>query len=324
MLYSPYAETDLKIKDILHEITDLIGDNPFEIGFYHIFMTLPQNTFPILDISTLVLAQWMQKLTTFLDSADFYTHILVISFKACCILWNVKDPLSLTIWAGQEIIQVIDTAITLWGHDLPLSFRNAVHLIASWCDPPGLTEDVQVFSSGGNLLLGWNSTNDDFTDYSAVGFVLRDCDTQVAFIRKADSVKVGILAHGSVSNVIPYTFSIIDDYGNQSYVSSGYLNTNQSVNIGMSFAGNVTEFGNHLEISVDVSNAAPTQGEPVIIHIAVNDTAGQRADAAVTLLVNSTIWMTATNLGFGKYEATIDTSNLTGLVQTLHTQNTRT
>ncbi len=315
LLNGAYQYTDVTLKNLLEEIADLFAGIPIEFGLYQVFLESPHNTKTIINIGTSVIAQWAQKLSDFLNHADLYVIILKIGLRVMGILWNIKDPVSLANFIVSIAFEIADYLITQYFHDyVPEPIASIVHIIASWDDPPDLTADIQVFSEDGDLVLGWDSTSNDFVDYSSTGFVIRDSNTQIVFIKKTASVTVGIVAHGGSSGDIPYTLSIIDDYGNESYVSSGFLTTDQSVNIDLSFIENITQFGNRLIVDTDVSTTTPIQGQLLTINIAVNDTAGPRSDVAVTLLINSVTWVIADSLGSGQYQSVIDTWSLLGLV----------
>jgi hypothetical protein len=302
------------LKNLLHEIANVFAST-LELSFYHVFLTSPQDTKVIRSLSTSVIAQWAQEVNDFLDHAEPYTLILKIGLKLCKILLNIKDPVSLSFFIVTTAFEIADCLITLYFHDyFPETIVTIVHILASWDDPPELTADTQVFSESGDLVLGWNSTGGDFIDYSSAGFVMRDSNTQILFLKKIAPTTVGITAHGSSLDYIPYTLCIVDDYGNKSYVSSGLLSTNQSVNIGIDFVGNITEFGNHLIVEMNISTTTPIRGQLLTINIAVNDTAEPRADATVTLLINNATWVTADNLGYGQYQTIVDTSSMVGLI----------
>ncbi len=315
LLNGAYQYSDVTLKNLLQEIANLLAGIPIEFGLYKVFLASPQNTEAILNVSTLVIAEWAQKLSDFLDQADLYTIILKIGVRVMGILWNIKDPVSLTKFIISTAFEIADYLITQYFHDyVPETIANIVHIIASWDDPPEITADTRVFSEDGDLVLGWNLTSGDFIDYSSTGFVLRDNNTQIVFLKKTAPVTVGVVAHGSSLDDIPYTLSIIDDYGNESYVSSGFLTVDQSVNIDLDFIENITQFGNHLIIETTVSTTTPIQGEPLTVDIAVNDTAGPRSDVTVSLLINNVTWIVADNLGSGQYQSIINTGSLVGLV----------
>ena len=314
MLYGKY--TDLAIKNALNEFLKLISENPIESGLYQMFLTSPLNTKTILNFNTVVIGQWLQEVSDFLDNADLYLQIIIIGFKLCKIIWNF--PVSLVWFVIESAIGIADCLINLYFHDyVPEWIANVVHIAATWCDPPEVTADIQVFSMEGQLLLGWNSSSGDFVEYSTTGFIMCDNATQIVFMKKEEPASVGVATHGSEIAEIPYTLSIVDDYGNKSYLSSGFLSTNQSVNMDMDFVDNVTEFGNHLIVETNVSTTTPIQGQPLTVNIAVNDTAGPYVDATVTLLINNVTWMTADNLGYGQYQTIVDTSSLVGLIPIL-------
>jgi len=316
-LLSPASEQGDKLEalqSILLRMIDIVASVPVEFGVYRVFLAAPQNTYSLLSFTTATLSEWAQDLSDFLDHAEVYISLIKIGLDVAVLLMSIVEPAALLAWVAGWVVRVADTLISLYSEYFPEILVIAVHIIAAWVDPEGITADVQILSDNGDLLLGWNSTTNNFLDHSAAGFVMRNNSAEIVFLRKSDSASVGLMCHGSAQGSIPYTLTIRDDYGNQSYASTGFLPINESVSIEMTFAQNITEFGNHLEIMTSISSSTIVQGLPVTVNIAVNDTEGPRSDTDVTLLIANSTWLTANNLGSGQYSATVDTSNLMGLI----------
>jgi parallel beta-helix repeat protein len=302
-----------RLVTILQELSNVFASVPIEFGIYRVFLDSPQDTYSMLYLSTVALADWAQQASDILGKLGTIKEEIDIALDLVTLLTSIVDPSALPMWVFEHCVSMVDTVVSYYSASIPETIVNAVHIIATWADPPEVSAETQILSQSGDLLLGWNSTDGSFVDYSPAGFVMRDSQTQIIFLRKIDPVTVAISAFGNENANIPYSLSIVDAYGNQSYASSGVLATNQSACIGMTFDENVTAFENHLGIFTTISDTTPEQSEPVLLTFSVYDEAGPRDDATVTLLVDNLTLLTANNLNHGQYEVELGTSNLIGL-----------
>jgi parallel beta-helix repeat protein len=200
---------------------------------------------------------------------------------------------------------------------------NLVKVVLKAFDPPGDRVVLQLFdASGQTMLIGHDKISGEDVPTFEGGLYSADNDSAILIVARDNlDYNITVTTTPTTTTTMPYTMIYWDCTANETIVTGGLLDANQSFSTHLNLTNNRLDMS-YLLLNASLSNPNPQVGEQVEVSINVTDDEGNTyGDCDVLLSINSETIL-AQNQGNGFYNATINTLGMAGSYSlTIFTRN---